>query len=245
MLRSLSAACAFTLFAAATTIAHAQGFGTTGSSAFGSSGFGNSGFGSMGQSGFGSSMGMGNTGFGSMSGFGSMGSGMSGFGNSGLSGMSSGNSIFGNQGLGGNTGGQNFVGRDSGDMASTFTQMGQAGTQFFNQMNRNMSRNNQQPTTDQVENPKQEMRITLQVAFTAVRPTPNQLTNTLRTRLSRILAEQDIVAPQVTMEGDVAVLGGVAATESQRLVLEKIIAMEPGISQVRNEMTVIPPTATE
>jgi len=257
MLRSLSAACVFALIAGTTTIADAQGFGNSGSSAFGrssgssgfgSSSFGNSGFGSsMGMGGFGSSMGMGGMGSGGMSGFGSMGSGMSGFGNSGMGGMGSGNSTFGNQGMGAgaNTGGQSFVGRDSADMASTWNQMGQAGAQFFNQMNRGMNRNNRQNADDQVENPPQRMRVTLQVAFTANRPTPSELTNSLRTRLGRILAAQNIVAPQFTMEGDVAVLGGVAATESQRLVLEKLIAMEPGVREVRNEMTVVPVTATE
>ena len=87
--------------------------------------------------------------------------------------------------------------------------------------------------------------VQLQVAFTTLRPSPAQLTNSIRTRLGQILAEQNIVAPQLTMEGDVAVLGGVAATESQRLVLEKLIAMEPGVRAVRNEMTVVAPTATE
>jgi hypothetical protein len=243
MLRSLFASCIFALLVGISAIAHAQGFGNSGSSAFGSS-LGSSGFGSssFGNSGFGSSMGMGS---GGMSAFGNMGSGMSVFGNSGLGGMGTGGSPFGNQSFGGNSGGQSFVGRDSADMASVFNQMGQAGTQFFNQMNRNMNRNNQQPSNEQVENPPQLMRVTLQVAFTARRPTPSELTNTLRTRLGRILAEQNIASPQVTMQGDVAVLGGVAATESQRLVLERLIAMEPGVGEVRNEMTVIPPTATE
>jgi hypothetical protein len=45
------------------------------------------------------------------------------------------------------------------------------------------------------------------------------------------------------MEGDTAVLRGVAATDSQRLVLEKLVALEPGVRQVRNEMTVIAPPA--
>ena len=68
----------------------------------------------------------------------------------------------------------------------------------------------------------------------------NQLANTIRTRLGRILATQNIAAPDLTMEGGVAVLRGVAATEGQRLVLERLVAMEPGVSAVRNEMTVAP-----
>jgi hypothetical protein len=49
--------------------------------------------------------------------------------------------------------------------------------------------------------------------------------------------------PAVTMEGDTAVLRGVAASESERLVLEKLVMLEPGVRQVRNEMVVTAPPA--
>jgi hypothetical protein len=147
-------------------------------------------------------------------------------------------------------GGQAFVGRDSGDMASVWSQLGQAGTQYFNQMNRSMSRSNNRNNGSQQQAAKvdyvpQPMLVNLRLGFTPARPSDTELTNTIRARLGRILAAQNIVAPQLTMEGDVAVLRGVAATESQKVVLEKLIAMEPGVSAVRNEMTVAAPTATE
>jgi hypothetical protein len=164
-------------------------------------------------------------------------SGFGGFGNSGLGG-------FGNTGYGSNTGGQNFGGGSS----DTWNQFGQSANQFFNNMNRNMGRQNRQrndSSSANIENPPQEMRVKLQVAFNAARPTTEQLAAKLGAKLSTILARQGIVAPEVTLEGDVAVLRGVAATDGQRLVLEKLIAMEPGISAVRNEMTVADATATE
>jgi hypothetical protein len=273
MLRISFATCVFAILSAATTICHAQSFGTSGTSGFGrgsfgtsgfgTSGFGNSGFGGFG-SGFGSSgfggsgfgsgfggsgfgSGFGSSGFGGMGGFGS--SGFGGFGNSGFGGMSG----FGNSGFGGSGyGGQNFVGRDAADMASTWNQMGQAGAQFFNQMNRSMNRGNRRRNNDNndssstnVENPPLPMRVSLQVAFTAPRPSSAALQNTVRTRIAQVLAQQGIVAPQVTMEGNVAVLRGVAATDSQRLVLEKLVALEPGISEVRNEMTVATANAAQ
>jgi hypothetical protein len=89
------------------------------------------------------------------------------------------------------------------------------------------------------------MRVNLQVAFTPQRPSQAALTESIRTRLGRILTVQDIAVPQLTMEGDIAVLRGVAGSESQRLMLEKLIAMEPGVGEVRNEMTVGGPNATE
>jgi hypothetical protein len=255
MSRSLIAACVFALIAAAPH-AHAQRFGTFGTSglggtsSFGNSSFGSSSFGSsfgsgFGSSGFGSSgfgsSGFGSSGFGSSfgSGFGSSGFGSSSFGNSGL-----GNSPFGNFGAGG----QAFVGRDSSDMAGVWSQLGQAGTQYFNQMNRSMRRANNassQQQTTQVENVPQPMLVNLRLGFTPPKPSQAELTYTIRERLGRILAAQNIVAPQLTMEGDVAVLRGVAASESQKVVLEKLIAMEPGVSAVRNEMTVAGSTSTE
>ncbi len=268
MRRTLSAACVFAILTGMTSLAHSQGFGRSNASAFrsgfGSSGFGTSGFGSsgFGRSGFGSSSfgsGFGGSGFGAnsfgTSGFGSGGFGGSsfgtgGFGNSSFGMGGFGNSSFGNTGFGGGYGGgQNFVGRDSADMANVWNQMGQAGRQFFNQMNRSMSRNNNRETSSAQaqagENVPQPMRVALKVAFNAPAPSPAVLTNNIRTRIGQILARQNIAAPQITMEGDVAVLAGVAATEGQRLVLEKLVAMEPGVREVRNEMTVVPPTAAE
>jgi hypothetical protein len=268
-MRRITFACVFALIAAAADQSYAQGFGTSGTSAFGgnsfgsgfgnsgfgSSGFGNSGFGGSGNSGFGGfgNSGVGNSGFGGMGNSGFGGFGNSGFGNSGFGGMGNsgfggaGNSGFGgggNTGYGGNMGGQNFGGGTS----DTWSQFGQASTQFFNNMNRNMGRQNRQrndSSSANVENPPQEMRVRLEVAFNAPRPTTEQLASSLGTKLSTILARQGIVAPEVTLEGNVAVLRGVAATDGQRLVLEKLIAMEPGIRAVRNEMTVADATATE
>jgi hypothetical protein len=247
------------MMAAQSSLLHAQGvggFGSSsslgrsgvGSSAFGSSGIGSSSFGRMGSSfgRFGSS-GFGSSAFGS-GGFGSSSFGSGGFGGSGTFGSSGfGSGGFGNSTFGSNSGGQTFIGRDSGDMANVWSQLGQAGTQYFNQMNRAMSRSNtastQQVTTN-VEHVPQPMRIKLQVAFTPSRPSPAALEQTIQTRLGRILSVQNIVPPQVTMVGDVAVLQGAAASESQRLVLEKLVALEPGVRAVRNEMTVGPPSAT-
>jgi hypothetical protein len=260
MSRPLFAACVFAFAAAATSLASAQrfgGFGTSGTSGMGSSAFGAR---SMGSSGFGRSFGSGVGGFGSStfgssafgggglgSSFGSsFGSGLGGFGSSGFGG-GFGSSTFGSARTGG---GQAFVGRDSSDMANVWNQLGQASTQYFNQMNRSMSRrdrnNSQQATAATAAAPvEQAMRVRLQLGFTPPRPSSAELTNTIRTRIGRILASQNIVAPQLTMVGDVAVLRGVAATESQRVVLEKLVAMEPGVSAVRNEMTVAALSATQ
>jgi hypothetical protein len=235
-----------------TSLAYAQGrMGgmNSGGSAFGSSsglrplgqaGFGatqfGSGFGSSGMSGFGSS------GMGGMNSFGSGGLGSSFGGGGGMNGMSG----FGMQGMGGMNGGamggQSFVGRDGGDMNAVMSQMGRAGTQFFNSMSQNMrgrnNRNRQQPAAENGENERPEMRIRLEVGFAAPRPAPTALARDIQTRIAALAVDHSLGQPQVSVEGDTVVLRGVAESESQILVLANLIALEPGVRAVRNEMTV-------
>jgi hypothetical protein len=246
------------------TFASAQGRG--GMSGLGGTGFGGGmGMGGMGMSGMGmGGMGMGGMGtssfgrsaFGGMSGMGGSGFGGMGMGNSAFGGSGFGGSAFGRSGMGGGMyggqgGGQAFVGRDSGDMSAVFNQMGRAGTQFFNQMNRNMraggqNRNNRnRQTAGTQENAASAVRVQLNLGFTPPRPASNVVTNTIRTRLANILPAQGAATPDVTMDGDVAVLRGVAASENQRRVLETLISLEPGVMGVRNEMTIASSTSDE
>jgi hypothetical protein len=213
--------------------------GGFGSSGFGSSGFGSSGFGS---SGFGSGFGSGSGG-GMGSGFGSGGFGGSGFGGSGVGGSGFGGGL-GSGGYGGSGGNQGFVGRDAADMQA-LSQMGQAGTQFFNNMNRRMNRGDRDRNSPTNVNTTQPMLVNLQVAFVAPRPTPEVLTNTIQTRMASVLSQRGMVGPQVTMDGDIAVITGVAADESQRLMFEKLVSLEAGVRGVRNEMTVAAPPAID
>ena len=256
MFRSLcTVAAAGAIVLCITSMAYAQGRmgGMSSQSAFGSSsglrplgqaGFGatqfGSGMGSGGMSGFGSS------GMGGMNSFGS-GSFGSSFGGGGMGGMSG----FGMQGMGGMggmnggaMGGQNFVGRDGGDMNAVMSQMGRAGTQFFNSMSQNMSgrnnRNRQQQSggEGEGENERPEMRIRLEVGFAAPLPAPTALARNIQTRISRLAVDHSLGQPQVSVEGDTVVLRGVAESESQSLVLANLIALEPGVRAVRNEMTI-------
>lgn len=211
------------------------GMGGMGSSGFGGGGFGGSsgmgggGFGAGGMSGFGGGgmSGMGGSGFGN-SGFGNSGFGNSGFGNSGMGGMG------GNQG-----GGQAFVGRDATDMQGAFQQTSRAQTQFFNNMNRQMSRNNRRENkSTTLQNPPQPMRMEVRAAFAVAKPAPSVVGDKLRARLAKILTEHRMTQPVLTMQGDTAVLSGEAASDSERQVIAQLVALEAGVRDVRNEMTV-------
>jgi osmotically-inducible protein OsmY len=152
--------------------------------------------------------------------------------------------MFGNSGFGNNFGGigggqSNFVGRDPNDMAATFGQMSRAGTQFFNNMNRNMQRSNRRSSKQStVQNPAQPARVEVKVAFNPPRLSAEQKTKDIRARLAKLLAANHMSQPTVNMEGDTVVLSGTAASENERDVISMLLAIEPGVRDVRNEMTI-------
>jgi hypothetical protein len=253
MFRSLcSVALAGALVPGITSLVCAQGRmgGMSTQSAFGSSGLrplGQAGFGATQFGGGMGGSGMGMNTFGSGFGGGGMGGfGASGFGGGGMGGMSG----FGMQGMNGmgmngGMGGQNFVGRDGGDMNAVMSQMGRAGTQFFNTMSQNMrgrntNRNRQQQFNGEGEgeDERPEIRIRLEVGFPAPRPAPSVLARTIQSRIERLAVDHSLGQPQVSVVGDTVVLRGVAESESQMLVLANLISLEPGVRTVRNEMTI-------
>ena len=78
-------------------------------------------------------------------------------------------------------------------------------------------------------------------AFDAPRPPSDQMALEVRTRLAKILAEHHMSQPTVKIEGDTVVLIGAARSENERDVISQLMAIEPGIRNVRNEMTVPQP----
>jgi hypothetical protein len=206
-------------------------------------GFGGGGMatGMSGVSGFGGGSGMGmgmgmSSGMGSGMGMGGMGGGMGGFG-TGMGGSGMGG--FGQSGMNNMQGGQQaFIGRDSGDMANVFRQMGRSSNQFLQQLNRTMGRGRGRNNSSQEENAVLPVRVRLDVAFDAPPVQPTVVADNVRTRLATTLARQNMVAPIVELAGDTVVLRGVAQKESQRMVIEQLVLMEPGVFAVDNQMTV-------
>jgi hypothetical protein len=227
-----------------------SGFGSTGfgMGGFGSSGFGSSGFGSSGMGGT-SAFGRGAMGAGGMGSSGFGGGGMSAFGRGGGMGGSGFGGGMGGSGFGGGgMGGQSFVGRDGGDMQAIMGQMGRAGTQFFNQMSRNMSNRNrfrqQQPGQGE-ENERPPVRVRLEMGFSSTPAAPSVVASNLNTRLAQLSVDHSLGAPQISVEGGTVVLRGTAESESQIQVLERFVMLEPGVMNVRNEMVVAGQTTEE
>ncbi len=203
------------------------GVSSTGSSSFGSTGYNPGNFGSTG---------FGSTNLGNSGGFGSIGLGTgsssfgSGFGSSGFGSQSTGTTGFGQ-------GNQQFVGRDASDMQSVFNNLGRNSNQFFQQLNRSMGAGRGRQSNQQPENARPPVRVQLHVAFDYDRPTATVVAQGLQNRLVKILAEHEVQGAEVSMDGHTATLHGTAANESQRLVLENLVRLEPGVSAVVNQMT--------
>jgi osmotically-inducible protein OsmY len=138
-------------------------------------------------------------------------------------------------------GGQAFVGRDSGDMASVFNQLGRNSNRFFQQMNRAMGggRNNRNATAGQ-ENVAPPVRVQLNVGFERqARPT-TYVASAVQGRLDRILTKRGVTAPNVDVVGDTVVLNGIVESESQAMMIERLVRMEPGVAVVDNRLQLAP-----
>jgi hypothetical protein len=85
------------------------------------------------------------------------------------------------------------------------------------------------------------IRITLRVAFDHPVVDPATIGPAVQTQLVRSLQDR-IVAPQVTLNGRTATLSGRVTSEGAKLVAEKLLLLEPGVSAVENQLVVTAPT---
>ena len=197
-------------------------------------------------SGFGSGTGFGSTGLGSSaSGFGTgsfgsgFGQGQSGFGQSGL-----GNTGFGNTGFGGLGMGQGgfdqsaggFVGRDSSDVTAMFENMTRQGQQFMNRIERSINRG--QNADAGPAQTKQRVRVQLKIGFDYPNPADSPMVSEFTARLATLLADRKVAGMSFERDGGNVVVTGTATDDFERMLVEQLIAQQPGITSVTNRMTV-------
>ena len=168
--------------------------------------------------------------------------GMGGMGAGGLGGMGGGQMGFGS------TGNQGFIGRDAADVQAMFQAMGggqRTGAQGANrggQGNRgqggrgqgNRGQNNQ-GGGEQTRSP---IRVRVQVAFDY--PAPAEVGGPVAfapTVYDRLLENRKVENFAITRQGSRVVLTGVAADTSERLLMTRLVSLEPGVTIVDNQMT--------
>jgi hypothetical protein len=255
-----SAAAQSTMMGSRGSLSSSVGFGGSGGSSMGMS----SGMGGMGSSlgGMGS-MGMGGMGMGSQMGLGQMGSSSQfgiatlpsqqgsfvGFGNQG---RFVGNAQAGAQQLGGGNsfgGGRNnnqFGGRNNNQFGGRNNNQfggGRGNNQGFGldqnfggQGNFGGANNRNQPTIRPIQ----------KVAFSYPQPNPSLTTTTINTRFEKLSERTSFRGLNVeVVEDGKAVLRGTVASEDSRRLAERIVALEPGVRSVRNELVVEPTAAND
>jgi len=83
------------------------------------------------------------------------------------------------------------------------------------------------------------IRVQLRPAFNVPRPAVAVVAANVRGRVAQAFAGGAIPAPEVSVESDgVVVLRGTVASDYDRMVAEKVAAMQSGVAEVRNELTI-------
>lgn len=93
-------------------------------------------------------------------------------------------------------------------------------------------------------NQRQQLRVPIRLGFASISSAPPSPEVALRVqnRLARIPQLQDNGPIAVELDGRVAVLRGAVVSQHERELVARLVLLEPGISDVRNELQV-PPAA--
>jgi hypothetical protein len=160
----------------------------------------------------------------------------SGVGNPGNIGQLDGNERFTKQGRQGGA----FVGSDSRDTSNVLGGL-MAGAQMaaFQGGGRNRGQDPNQNQNQQGGNTRttRSVRAVRSVDFAYAAPRPTQLGKELSQRLTNTKALESRTGVNVTIEGRTAILKGVVQSQHARELAERLSLLEPGVSAVRNELT--------
>lgn len=122
-------------------------------------------------------------------------------------------------------GGQNGLGGMGGMNGMNGGRGGQGGRNNFNNMNQNQNNN------------KTQVRATVKLGFDYVAPTSAAGAQVINSRLSRIPSPL-LKGVNVEMNGRTAIVRGKVDTLAEANVIERYLSLEPGISAVKNELTI-------
>ncbi len=145
-----------------------------------------------------------------------------------------------------NRGQGGFVGSDAQDMRSSFENMtgSQRRSVMFDSVVENLNQmrqsNNQRDRRRQRPDP---VRVQLRLSFDYPRLESRQVAVTLQSNLTRALDLQGLVAPRVELDGGTATVSGSVPNERERAVIERMLALQPGVSNVKNLLTIDPAAA--
>lgn len=80
----------------------------------------------------------------------------------------------------------------------------------------------------------------LEIAFDYPTPTNSELAATIQRQMLKVPGMERLGSIEVSLEGRTAILRGAVATAHQRDVAAQLALLEPGVSQVQNELSILP-----
>lgn len=134
-----------------------------------------------------------------------------------------------------------FVGADSGDASNFFSQLQGSGfidsglDQFARNRAQQFQGNQNQRTA------RTPLRPRLSLGFSYNGRSQTRVTGSIQTRLAKLRQLDTLEPVTVAMDSQTAVLRGRVANEHDRELVARIVLLEPGVRQVRNELAVGPP----
>lgn len=87
------------------------------------------------------------------------------------------------------------------------------------------------------------IRAPIRIGFTQASISGEVVSSRFQTRLTNLPGVSLMGPIEVVMDGQTAVLRGTVASENDRDLIARLAVLEPGISEVRNELTVAPPAS--
>jgi hypothetical protein len=155
-----------------------------------------------------------------------------------------------------------FVGADSSEATNSYSQQGAAGlgamgglggmggglggmmgNQMMMQAFRQSTQQNQTGRNQQ-QNSKNQLRPTFKVGFETGPSLTTTFTARQQSRYTNLPALKGKGNIEVLMEGDTLVLRGQVASAGDRKLAEDLLSLEPEVSQVRNELEIVPPASS-
>ena len=225
------------------TAAMAQNRGSMaqGRSALGQGNFGQSAFGQGGQTGrsaFGGTTGRGQSRGGGRTGGSAFGGSAFGGGTFGAMGGTPafGGNQFGAMGQG------NFIGSDAAQTQNFFRNLnrGQRSAATFDFMIENLNEMRNRGGQGSSGDNTPPVRVKLYPTFEIPSATVEQMGVDLQTRLTMNVDEMGVAGSRISIDGRTVVLEGQVETEHQRVLVAKLVSLEPGVTTVDNRLTVEP-----
>jgi hypothetical protein len=135
---------------------------------------------------------------------------------------------------------QSFVGSSGEDVRQMFERMGANSDQMVQQLERANNRRDRRDQNEARENQAPPVRVKLKLGFDQPITSSSAVPAAISRQFTQIAAttNKQLATPGIEVREGVVTLTGIATSASDRLLIEKLVSIEPGVKRVVNKMTV-------